>query len=65
MRVSECVMCVCGESDGERDSEQQHRVPGETERGQDKGTTRRSCKHNDEGADDGIKPGEQTATATG
>ena len=29
---------VCGESDGERDTEQQHRVPGETERGQDKGS---------------------------
>ena len=49
----------------ERGSEKQHRVPGDTERGQDKGTTRRSCKHNDEGADDGIRPGEQTATATG
>ena len=57
---------VCGESDGERDSEQQHRVPGETERGQDKGTTRRSCKWEDIRGDfDGVIPGEQTATATG
>ena len=57
---------MCGESDRERDTEQQHRVSGETERGQDKGTTRRSWKWEDIGRDfDGVIPGVQTATATG
>ena len=57
---------VCGETDGERDTEQQHRVPEETERGQDKGSTRRSSKREDICREyDGIVQGSQTATATG